>query len=53
MVLIRYLKDLTTVLNTSITTELSEKYDKYPIMVMIQTEDIKQFVKISQPYGKT
>ena len=53
IILFIYLKDPTPVLNTSRPTELSEKYDKYPIMVMIQTKDIKKFVKKCQLYGRT
>ena len=51
--LVRYLKDPTSVLNTSRTTALSTEDEKYPIMLMIQTEEIKQYVKKYQPYGKT
>ena len=47
IVLVRYLKDPTNVLNPSRPIALSEEDNKYPIMVMIQTEDIKQFVKKS------
>ena len=53
IVLVIYLKDPTIVLNTSIPTALSAEDEKYPIMVMIQTEEIKQFFKKNQPYGKT
>ena len=45
IVLFRDLKHPTTVLNTSITTDLSAEYKKDPTMVMTQTEDIKKFVK--------
>ena len=41
VILVRDLKDPTTVLNTSIPTALSSEDEKYPIMVMIQTEEIK------------
>ena len=53
IVLVRYLKDPTTILNTSITTAISAQYKKDPIMAMIQTEEIKQFFKKCQSYGKT
>ena len=53
IVLVRDLKDPTIVFNTSRPTAMSAEDEKYRIMVMIQTEDIKPFVKKSQPYGKT
>ena len=53
IVLVRYLKDTKIVFNTSRPTALSVEDEKHPIMVMIQTEEIKQFVKKCQPYGKT
>ena len=40
------LKDPMTVLDTSQLTALFTKYKKDPIIVMIQTEEIKQYVKI-------
>ena len=52
IVLFVYLKYPTIVLNTSIPTALSAEEVKNPIMVIIQTEEIKQFVKKSQLYGK-
>ena len=45
IVQVRDLKDPKIVLNTSSPTLLSAEDKKYPIMVMIQTEEIKQFVK--------
>ena len=45
IVLVRDLKDPTIVLNKSRPTALSEEDEKYRIMVMIQTEEIKKFVK--------
>ena len=53
IVLVRYLKDLTTILNTSRPTVMSAEDEKDPIMVRIQTEDIKQYAKKIQAYGKT
>ena len=47
IVLVRYIKDHTIVFNTSRPTVLSEEDEKDLIMVMIQTEEIKQFVKKS------
>ena len=44
IVLVRYLKEPTSVLNTSRTTALSTEDKKYPIMLMIQTEEIKKYV---------
>ena len=41
IILVRYLKYPTTVLNTSITTVVSAEKEKDPIMVMIKTEEIK------------
>ena len=38
IVLVIYLKDTTTVLNTSRPTSLSEEDNKYQIMLMIQTK---------------
>ena len=51
--LVIYLKYPTTVLNASRPTVISAEYEKYPIMVMIQTEEIKNKFKTFQPYGKT
>ena len=45
IILVIELKYPTTVLKTSGPTSLSNEYEKDPIMVMIQTEDIKQYVK--------
>ena len=45
IVLVRDLKDPTIVLNKSRPTALSSEDKKDGIMVMIQTEEIKQFVK--------
>ena len=39
------MKDTMTVLDTSRTTSLSTKYDTDPIVVMIQTKEIKYYVK--------
>ena len=36
-----------TVINTSINTALSTEDEKYPIIFTIQTEEIKQYKKIS------
>ena len=52
IVLVRNLKYPKTVLDTSRPTELSTEDEKYPIIAMIQTEDIKQYVKKYQPYEK-
>ena len=43
IVLVRYLKDPTTVLNKLRLTALSSEYEKDLIMVMIQTDEIKQY----------
>ena len=51
--MVRDLKDPTTFLNKSIPRELSEEYEKDHIMVIIQTEEIDQFVKKVQPFEKT
>ena len=53
IVLVRYLKYNKNLLNTSEPTSLSEEDEKDPIMVILQTEYIKQFVKKGQPYDKT
>ena len=53
IVLVVYLKDPTIVFNVSRPIALSAENDKDPIMVMIQTEEIKQFVKKVHPYGKS
>ena len=53
IVLVRDLKYPTTVLNTSRPTSLLSEDEKYPIMVIIQTEEIKIFLKKGQPYRKT
>ena len=45
IVLVRYLKDPTIVLNIPRSTALSSEDEKDPIMVMIQTEEINQFFK--------
>ena len=47
IILVRYVKEPITVLNTSKPTSLSTEYEKNLIMVMIQTEDIKKYVKTS------
>ena len=43
--LVRDLNDPTSFLNTSIPTSLSTKDDKHPLMGMIKTEEIEQYVK--------
>ena len=45
IVLVQYLKYSIPVLDTSRTTAISTEDDKDPIMVMIQTEEIKQYAK--------
>ena len=52
IVLVRYLKDPTTVLNTSRPTAMSAEYKKDRIMVMIQSEDINKYVKKVNPTAK-
>ena len=51
--MVKNLKDLTTVLNTSRPTTLSVEDEKDPIMVMIQTKKIKQYVKKRSTLRKT
>ena len=53
IVLVIYLKEPTYFKNKSRPTALSEEDKKYPIMVMIQTEEINKIFKKVQPYGKT
>ena len=43
--LVRYLKDPITMMDTSRPTSMSTQDKKYKIMVMIKTEEIKQYVK--------
>ena len=50
--LVRYLKDPTTVLNTSKETALLTEDEKYPIMVMIKNEEIKKQVTNINPTAK-
>ena len=53
IVLVRYLKYPKIVLNSSIPTALLAEDEKDPIVVTIQTEEIKKFVKKVKPKGKT